>query len=115
MRIGAEKAWYGYSYLIITYTGDDKIVRLNITENKKDYLVEIIDTGKGIDPKDIEHIWDKYYKKDKNHKRNVVGTGLGLSIVKEILEYHGIPYGVNSIKNKGTTFYFRICKETSKK
>ena len=99
----------------MNYTGDDKIVRLNITENKKDYLVEIIDTGKGIDPKDIEHIWDKYYKKDKNHKRNVVGTGLGLSIVKEILEYHGIPYGVNSIKNKGTTFYFRICKETSKK
>lgn len=99
----------------MNYTGEDKIVRLNITENKKDYLVEIIDTGKGIDPKDIDHIWDKYYKKDKNHKRNVVGTGLGLSIVKEILEYHCIPYGVNSIKNKGTIFYFRINKENSKK
>ena len=42
----------------LNYTGDDKIVKLNITEHKKEYLVEIIDSGKGIDPKDIDHIWD---------------------------------------------------------
>lgn len=99
----------------LNYTGDDKIVKLNITEHKKDYLVEIIDSGKGIDPKDIDHIWDKYYKKEKNHKRNVVGTGLGLSIVKEILECHDMSYGVKSVKNKGTTFYFTINKFGDKK
>lgn len=99
----------------LNYTGDDKIVKLNITEHKKEYLVEIIDSGKGIDPKDIDHIWDKYYKKEKNHKRNVVGTGLGLSIVKEILECHDMSYGVKSVKNKGTTFYFTINKFVDKK
>lgn len=99
----------------LNYTGDDKIVKLNIIEQKKDYLVEITDSGKGIDPKDIDHIWDKYYKKEKNHKRNVVGTGLGLSIVKEILECHDMSYGVKSVKNKGTTFYFTINKNTNKK
>ena len=63
------------------------------------------------DEEELTHIWDKYYKKDKNHKRNIVGTGLGLSIVKEILENHDMAYGVRSIKNKGTTFYFVINKK----
>ena len=99
----------------LNYTGDDKIVKLVVTEGKKDYLIEIIDSGKGISKEDINYIWDKYYKKDKNHKRNVVGTGLGLSIVKEILESHKMEYGVNSVKNKGTTFYFKINKFNKKK
>lgn len=94
----------------INYTGDDLKVTIKITENQKDCKIEIIDTGKGIDEKDLPNIWNRYYKKEKNHKRNVVGTGLGLSIVKNILEQHNFKYGVNSIKNKGTTFYFQIKK-----
>ena len=94
----------------INYTGDDKKVTIKVTANKKEYLVEVIDTGKGIEKENIEHIWDRYYKSEKNHKRNVVGTGLGLSIVKNILEEHDIPYGVNSVLGKGTTFYFKIKK-----
>lgn len=94
----------------INYTGKDKKVILKITDNNNQYLIEIIDSGKGIDDVDIEHIWDKYYKNDKNHKRNIVGTGLGLSIVKEILVKHNFKYGVKSEKNKGTTFYFEINK-----
>jgi len=95
----------------INYTGDDKKVYVNIIDNKKYYHIEIKDTGKGIDEEDIKHIWDKYYKKDKNHKRNVVGTGLGLSIVKNILVSHNFNYGVESKKNEGSTFYFDIPKQ----
>lgn len=94
----------------LNYTGDDKTVTLRITENKKEYLIEIIDSGKGIDKDKIEHIWDRYYKNEKNHQRNVVGTGLGLSIVKNILELHDFVYGVNSVKDVGTTFYFKVKK-----
>lgn len=94
----------------INYTGDDLTVTIRITESSKDCKVEIIDTGKGIDEKDLPNIWNRYYKKEKNHKRNVVGTGLGLSIVKNILEQHNFKYGVNSIKDKGTTFYFQVKK-----
>lgn len=94
----------------INYTGDDLTVTIKITENIKDCKVEIIDTGKGIEEKDLPNIWNRYYKKEKNHKRNVVGTGLGLSIVKNILEQHQFKYGVKSIKNKGTTFYFQVKK-----
>ncbi len=94
----------------INYTGKDNKVTINIKEEKHAYLVEIIDTGKGISKEDLKHIWDRYYKKEKNHKRNVVGTGLGLSIVKNILESHHFKYGVDSKINKGTKFYFKICK-----
>lgn len=92
----------------INYTGEDKNVTVRVTKHKKYYLVEIIDTGKGIKESEIPYIWNKYYKNDKNHQRNVVSTGLGLSIVKEILELHGYEYGVKSVLKKGSTFYFKI-------
>lgn len=94
----------------INYTGKDKKVTIRVTEKSKSYLVEIIDTGKGIKNDDLPYIWDKYYKNEKNHKRNVVGSGIGLSIVRNILEQHKFKYGVISKKNKGTTFYFEIVK-----
>jgi len=92
----------------INYTGDDKIVKIRVTKDSSSYLVEIIDTGKGIKKEEIPLIWDKYYKNEKKHKRSVVSTGLGLSIVKEILSKHNFEYGVTSKINKGSTFYFRI-------
>lgn len=92
----------------INYTGKDKLVKIKVTKEEKDYLVEIIDTGKGIKKEELSFIWDKYYKNDKNHQRNVVSTGLGLSIVKEILNKHNFEYGVKSEINKGSTFYFKI-------
>lgn len=94
----------------VNYTGKDNKVYINVIENKKSYLVEIKDTGKGIKEEELNIIWDKYYKNEKNHKRNKVGTGVGLSIVKNILESHQFKYGVTSTINKGTTFYFEIEK-----
>ena len=92
----------------INYTGDDKLVTIRVIKQKRSYLVEIIDTGKGIKEEEIPYIWDKYYKSDKKHQRNVVSTGLGLSIVKQILELHDFEYGVKSVLKKGSTFYFKI-------
>ncbi len=94
----------------INYTGEDKKVYITVTDNKKEYLVEIKDTGKGIKKEEINYIWNKYYKSDKKHQRNVVSTGIGLSIVKEILAKHKFDYGVKSRVGVGTTFYFKIKK-----
>ncbi len=105
-----EQVIYNLINNAINYTGDDKKVTIKIKDIDNKIRVEIIDTGKGIDNKDIPYIWDKYYKNKKKHKRNLIGTGLGLSIVKSILELHNYEYGVNSIKDKGTTFFFEIKK-----
>lgn len=94
----------------INYTGKDKKVIVRIKVSRKDYTVEIEDTGKGIKKEEIPYIWDKYYKKDKKHQRNVVSTGIGLSIVKEILTKHKFDYGVKSVSGKGSIFYFKIRK-----
>ena len=92
----------------INYTSDDKKVYVTLMESKKEYLFEVRDTGKGIKKEEIPYIWDKYYKSDKKHQRNVVSTGIGLSIVKEILSKHKFDYGVKSVAKKGSTFYFKI-------
>ena len=105
-----EQVIYNLINNAINYTGSDNLVEIKIT-NKENILVEIIDTGKGIKKEDINHIWDKYYKNNKKHKRNLIGTGLGLSIVKNILEEHNYQYGVLSEKDKGSTFYFIINKK----
>lgn len=94
----------------INYTGDDKKVTIDINVEKENITLKVIDTGSGINSNDIEHIWDKYYKSNKNYKRNKYGTGLGLSIVKSSLIAHNFKYGVSSTSN-GTTFYFIAKKE----
>lgn len=94
----------------INYTGNDKKVIIRVKNTRKEYIVEIEDTGKGIKKEEIPYIWDKYYKSDKKHQRNVVSTGIGLSIVKEILTKHKFDYGVKSTLKKGSTFYFKIRK-----
>ncbi len=103
-----EQVIYNLLNNAINYTGDDKKVEIRIIKSKKKIRVEIIDTGKGIDKKDIKYIWDKYYHNEKKHKRNAYGTGLGLSIVKNVLENHKFNYGVQSEINKGTIFFFEI-------
>ena len=107
-----EQVIYNLLNNALNYTGEDKKVIIKIVEDDKDYTIMVIDSGKGIDKKEIDHIFDRYYRSKKNHKRYVYGTGLGLSIVKNILLLHNYPYGVTSKKNKGTTFYFKIKKDS---
>lgn len=103
-----EQVIYNLISNAINYTGEDKKITIELVNNKKYLRVYVIDTGKGIDKNEMDLIWDKYYKNEKNHKRNKVGTGLGLSIVKDILIKHGFNYGVISNKGKGSKFYFDI-------
>ena len=110
-KMKIEQVIYNLIGNATNYVLDDKEIIVNLKEQDDEYLIEIIDHGKGIDKKDLELIWDKYYRVDKKYKRNTVGTGLGLSIVKNIFIMHNLEYGVKSKKNKGTCFYFKIKKE----
>lgn len=103
-----EQVIYNLVNNAINYTGDDKLVTINVIKKDSVIRVEIVDTGDGIDEENIKLIWDKYYKVDKQHKRNKYGTGLGLSIVKSTLISLGYNYGVDSKLKEGTTFYFEI-------
>lgn len=90
----------------INYCGEDKtvIVRQSVSEDK--VCIEVIDHGVGIDESQLEYIWDRYYKVDKEHQMAVVGTGLGLSIVKNILKQYNALFGVKTKVNEGSNFWF---------
>ena len=89
----------------VNYTGEDKRVRVKLYRKGKNARFEVIDTGKGIPPEEVDTIWDRYYRTRRSHKRPVNGSGLGLSIVKSILMQHDCPFGVISEVGKGSCFW----------
>jgi signal transduction histidine kinase len=66
--------------------------------------VSIHDTGEGITPEHLPHIFDRFYRADPSRARTTGGTGLGLAIVKGVVEAHGGHVWVESTLSKGTTF-----------
>ncbi len=102
-----EQVIYNLINNAINYTGADKQVYVRQINKADGVLIEVEDTGDGIEESKIKLIFDKYYRSE-NHKREVVGTGLGLSIVKAVLKLHGYDYGVRSTLGKGSVFWFKI-------
>ena len=92
----------------ITYTGEDRTVSISVFRTGGEIRTEVTDSGEGIAPDKLEHIWERYYKVDTIHKRSAIGSGLGLSIVREIMDLHGGRYGVVTSPGEGSTFWFSL-------
>ncbi len=100
-----EQVLYNLIGNAVNYTGGDKKVTIRLKSGEKASRFEVIDTGKGIPPEEIDTIWERYYRSSDAHKRPVQGTGLGLSIVKNVLKKYNIPFGVSSEIGKGSCFW----------
>lgn len=70
--------------------------------------VSVSDTGKGIPPKDLPKVFDRFYRVDKSRTRASGGTGLGLSVVKQLVEAHGGRVWAESELDRGSTFHFTL-------
>ena len=70
--------------------------------------VSVTDEGIGIEPKDLDRIFERFYRADKARSRVTGGTGLGLAIVKHIVTNHGGSVSVVSEVGKGSTFTLRL-------
>ena len=105
-----EQVIYNLINNAIEHTGDDLTVRIKIEKQKDGIVLSITDTGKGIPKEEIPLVWNRYYTKEKRHRRNLVGSGIGLSIVKKILDKHQFVYGIDSEVDKYTTFFIRFHK-----
>jgi two-component system OmpR family sensor kinase/two-component system sensor histidine kinase BaeS len=71
-------------------------------------LVEVSDSGQGIAPDDLPHIFDRFWRADRSRTRTSGGTGLGLAIVKQIVEAHGGAIWAASMLGQGTTVSFTL-------
>jgi signal transduction histidine kinase len=85
--------------------GSVQILAFGVVEGVQ---VEVRDTGEGINPSDLPHIFDQFYRGEKSRSRDTGGSGLGLAIAKGIVEAHGGRVGVESIPSEGTRFFFTL-------
>lgn len=92
----------------IKYSPDGGVITCRLLETHSHVILSISDQGLGIPKKDIGHIFDRFFRVDKARSRAQGGTGLGLAISKEVIEMHGGRIWVDSIENKGSTFYISL-------
>jgi signal transduction histidine kinase/FixJ family two-component response regulator len=103
----------------VKYSKDDGgSVTIDMQKDKDSIIVFVSDTGIGMTKKQLEHVFDEFYKADSS-RHNLGSSGLGLSIVKRIVEKHGGRIWVDSPgENKGSVFSFTlpmVIKKDSKK
>ena len=95
-----------------TPTGSINTVLRSVEERGEKYIeICVSDTGVGISPEALTHIFDRYYQAKGKHQAS--GTGIGLSLVKSLAELHKGVIRVESELGKGSTFTFRLPSETS--
>lgn len=88
----------------IKYSGEDGKIAISAYRKKHQILVEIADTGPGIQKAEREKIFEKFYRTGNEHTRKTKGTGLGLYIVKKVIEAHGGTISLKDNQPKGTVF-----------
>ena len=92
----------------IKYNRDEGWVRVSLNADHKYFYVKVMDSGIGIPEEDQAHIFERFYRVDKSHSREIGGTGLGLAIARNAVIMHRGSIKVYSSKGEGTTFTVRI-------
>lgn len=87
----------------IKYNHKGGSVAVEVNGDETSAWVSVKDTGIGIEPEHQERIFERFYRVDKSHSKEVGGTGLGLSIVKHAVKIHHAKIDLYSVKNEGTT------------
>jgi two-component system sensor histidine kinase SenX3 len=92
----------------INYSPDATQVAVTLTCDKGLVEISVKDQGIGIPDKDLERIFERFYRVDPARSRATGGTGLGLSIVKHVATNHGGDVSVWSVESAGSTFTLRL-------
>ena len=92
----------------IKYNVDDGWVRVSIDADHKDFYVTVADSGMGIPEDSLDRIFERFYRVDKSHSREIGGTGLGLAITRSTITMHHGVIKVFSKEGEGTTFSVRV-------
>ena len=92
----------------IKYNKENGWVHVDLNADHKYFYLKVTDSGIGIPPEETEHIFERFYRVDKSHSREIGGTGLGLAIARNAVILHRGAIKVHSELGEGTTFNVRI-------
>ncbi|MBQ9990545.1 MAG: GHKL domain-containing protein [Lachnospiraceae bacterium] len=92
----------------IKYNRQNGWVRVSLDADHQFFSVAIEDSGVGIPESEYEQIYERFYRVDKSHSREIGGTGLGLSITRNVILMHRGSIQVSSVEQEGTTFLVKI-------
>ncbi len=92
----------------IKYNKEDGWVHVSLNADHKFFFVRVEDSGIGIPEESLEHIYERFYRADKSHSREIGGTGLGLAITRNAVLMHRGAIKAHSKLGEGTIFTVRI-------
>lgn len=92
----------------LKYTPSGGTITVRAEKHAREVLVAVSDTGPGIAPEHLPHLFERFYRVEADRSRQTGGTGLGLAIAREIAHWHGGTLTVASTQGDGTTFTVRV-------
>ena len=92
----------------VKYNKEQGWVKVVLDADHQFFTLEIADSGIGIPEDSLEHIYERFYRVDKSHSREIGGTGLGLAITRNAVLMHRGSIKVSSVEGEGTTFIVKI-------
>lgn len=92
----------------IKYNKEHGWVKVQLDADHQYFTFTVCDSGMGIPEESLPHIYDRFYRVDKSHSREIGGTGLGLSIAKSVVLMHRGSITVNSVVGEGSRFVVKI-------
>ena len=96
----------------VKYSERDSAVWLTASIVGSTLLLEVVDQGIGIPSRDLERIFERFYRVDHARSRDTGGTGLGLAIVRHVVQAHGGEITVDSVEGQGSTFRVTLPLDT---
>lgn len=92
----------------IKYNHEEGWVKVSLDADHQFFTFEVADSGPGIAEEDQKHIFERFYRVDKSHSREIGGTGLGLAITRSTILMHRGSIKVNSVPGEGTVFAVKV-------
>lgn len=92
----------------IKYNKENGWVHVSLNADHKYFYVKVADSGVGIPQESLDHIFERFYRVDKSHSKEISGTGLGLAIARNAIITHRGAIKVHSEEGEGTTFTVRV-------
>lgn len=103
-----EQVLINYITNAIRFTPEDGSITVKVVTDNDNVQIHVIDTGVGIAPEELQNVWKRFYKVDKDRSLSKEGAGLGLALVHEIIERLDGRAWVESTVNEGSSFCFSL-------